>query len=206
MSSVRCYLFFSKTGGAAFLSHLDTLRIFDRAARRSGLDLRFTSGFNPHVRLSAGTALPVGLSSCGERFTLMLNREYDRQEVIDAVGRELPSGFSLNDVAFDATLEEEPEELRFAIRYNGERDQAARAVAGWREQGVVDVTRNEVKGRRRLDLDDCVQEVSVSDSEIRISIRPGSGAMPRMSDLYRAFLLIPDCGEAGIDLLDIVRL
>lgn len=206
MKSVHCFLYYSKTGGAAFLSHLDTLRVFDRAVRRSGIDVRYTSGFNPHIRLSAGTALPVGLSSRRERLKLLLNREYDAGEVAEAIGRELPTGFCVEDVAFHAEPECAPDELSFEIRHDGTRAQVEQAVARWRGMGLVDVTRKGVDGKRHLDLDAFVDEATVSDSHIRIRIRPGNGVFPRMSDLYRALLLIPGREEAGFDLLDITKL
>ena len=45
MRSVRIY--FSKTGDAKYISHLDLVRCFNRAVARAGIPIFFTEGFNP---------------------------------------------------------------------------------------------------------------------------------------------------------------
>ena len=44
-----------------FLSNLETMHMMERALRRAGIPFALTEGFNPHIRLSMGTVLPVGL-------------------------------------------------------------------------------------------------------------------------------------------------
>ena len=43
---------FSKTGQAKYISHLDINRVFSRAFLRTGLNLWYTEGFNPHPYMS----------------------------------------------------------------------------------------------------------------------------------------------------------
>lgn len=57
---------FEKVGTARFISHLDLMRLFQRAFKRAGLPLTHTQGFNP--RPSVSIALPLSLgaeSNCG---------------------------------------------------------------------------------------------------------------------------------------------
>src|SRR4030095_3037509 len=54
---------FSKTGDARFLSHRNTMDVLERAIRAAGLPARYSEGFNPHMRLSMGPALALGLES-----------------------------------------------------------------------------------------------------------------------------------------------
>lgn len=49
-----------------FLSHLDMLRLFQRAMRRAGLPLAYTLGFSPRPRLSLAAPLPVGATASRE--------------------------------------------------------------------------------------------------------------------------------------------
>jgi len=49
-----------------FVSHLDLIRLFDRAVRRAALPVSFTGGFHPGPRISIAQALPLGVTSCGE--------------------------------------------------------------------------------------------------------------------------------------------
>src|SRR5262249_3227494 len=59
---------FSKTGDARFLSHRNTMDVLERAIRAAGLPARYSEGFNPHMKLSMGPALALGLESLDEVF------------------------------------------------------------------------------------------------------------------------------------------
>jgi radical SAM family uncharacterized protein/radical SAM-linked protein len=57
---------FAKVGRAAFLGHLDLVRLLGRTFRRADLSLAMTRGFNPKPRISFGPALGLGVPSLGE--------------------------------------------------------------------------------------------------------------------------------------------
>jgi len=44
-----------------FLANLDMMHLMERSLRRAGIPCHLTEGFNPHIKLSMGTVLPVGL-------------------------------------------------------------------------------------------------------------------------------------------------
>ncbi|HSD89837.1 MAG TPA: TIGR03960 family B12-binding radical SAM protein, partial [Kofleriaceae bacterium] len=57
---------FAKLGRAAFLGHLDLVRLLGRSFRRADLSLAMTRGFSPKPRISFGPALGLGVPSLGE--------------------------------------------------------------------------------------------------------------------------------------------
>ena len=58
-------LLFEKTGNAVWISHLDLMRLFQRAFKRAGLPLTHTQGYNPRPSVSIALPLSVGVeSSC----------------------------------------------------------------------------------------------------------------------------------------------
>jgi radical SAM-linked protein len=57
---------FAKVGRAAFLGHLDLVRLLARSLRRADLPLAMTRGFSPKPRLVFGPALGLGVPSLGE--------------------------------------------------------------------------------------------------------------------------------------------
>lgn len=63
---------YEKTGRQRFLSHLETMNLFIRALRCSGLPLYFTEGFHPHPRISMGPSLAVGMEGSREFFDVEL--------------------------------------------------------------------------------------------------------------------------------------
>ena len=56
-------LLFEKTGNAVWISHLDLMRVFQRAFKRAGLPLTHTQGFNPRPSVSIALPLSVGVES-----------------------------------------------------------------------------------------------------------------------------------------------
>ncbi|AZB73756.1 TIGR03960 family B12-binding radical SAM protein [Synechococcus elongatus] len=62
----RLRIRFGKLGQMTLLSHLDLLRVFDRAVRRAKLPVAFSGGFHPSPRIVPANALPLGMSSEAE--------------------------------------------------------------------------------------------------------------------------------------------
>ena len=71
-------LLFSKKGNAVWISHLDLMRMFQRAFKRAALHLKHTQGFNPRPSVSIALPLSVGVESECE----LLEFELDGQNVL----------------------------------------------------------------------------------------------------------------------------
>ena len=61
---------FCKKGATRFISHQDTMRLLERAIRRSDLPVKMSEGFNPKPRFSYLLALGIGIESEAEVVTL----------------------------------------------------------------------------------------------------------------------------------------
>ena len=57
---------FEKDDSVKFVSHLDLIRVFDRAMRRAELPMGYSAGFNPHPLMTFAHPLGVGVASCAE--------------------------------------------------------------------------------------------------------------------------------------------
>ena len=68
-------LLFEKTGNAIWMSHLDLMRVFQRAFKRAGLPLTHTQGFNPRPSVSIALPLSVGVESVCELLDFDLDGE-----------------------------------------------------------------------------------------------------------------------------------
>ena len=66
---------FEKTGNAIWISHLDLMRLFQRAFKRAGLPLKHTQGFNPRPSVSIALPLSVGVESHCELLDFDLDGE-----------------------------------------------------------------------------------------------------------------------------------
>ena len=59
-------LLFEKTGSSVWISHLDLMRLFQRAFKRADLPLKHTQGFNPRPSVAIALPLSVGVDSVCE--------------------------------------------------------------------------------------------------------------------------------------------
>lgn len=88
---------FSKYGSMKFLGHLDVMRYFQKAFRRSGIDICYSQGFSPHQLISFASPLGVGLTSDGEYFDAELASCASSEEMINILNGEMAEGFKVTD-------------------------------------------------------------------------------------------------------------
>jgi radical SAM-linked protein len=85
---------YAKTGRARFLSHLEVVRALERGARRAALPYAVTKGFNPHMKVAFGPALPVGTAGEREYLDIWLVRYVPAEEVLGRFSAVMPPGIS----------------------------------------------------------------------------------------------------------------
>lgn len=91
----RLRVWFGKLGSLALLSHLDLVRLFDRALRRAALPIAFTGGFHPGPRIVPASALPLGMTSTGEIVDFELTQVMDADEFRARLSAQLPAELPL---------------------------------------------------------------------------------------------------------------
>lgn len=93
---------FEKTGKAIWISHLDLMRLFQRAFKRAGLPLTHTQGFNPRPSVSIALPLSVGVESKCELLDFELDGvEIDCQEICGRLNAALAEGVQVQSVYRD---------------------------------------------------------------------------------------------------------
>lgn len=86
-------LLFEKTGNAIYISHLDLMRLFQRAFKRAGLHLKHTQGFNPRPSVSIALPLSVGVQSYCELLDFELEGENpSNDEILTRLNQSLVAG------------------------------------------------------------------------------------------------------------------
>lgn len=83
---------FSVSGNIKFLSHLDLLKVMERAMRRAEIPVAFSQGFNPHPKIAFGSAKAVGLASKGEFVDVELDGKMDPNDFQKRLQEKCPSG------------------------------------------------------------------------------------------------------------------
>ena len=92
-------LLFEKTGNAVWISHLDLMRLFQRAFKRAGLFLKHTQGFNPRPSVSIALPLSVGVESCCELLEFELDGDtVPCDEIKERLNAALVDGITVREV------------------------------------------------------------------------------------------------------------
>jgi len=88
-------IWFTKRGRAKYISHLDLNRLFIRAFNRSGLNIWYTEGFNPHPFISFALPLSLGQESNCEIMDFKMNDTTPLETVKETLNRALPEGIQV---------------------------------------------------------------------------------------------------------------
>jgi radical SAM family uncharacterized protein/radical SAM-linked protein len=86
----RMRVCFGKLGDMALLSHLDLVRLYDRAVRRASLPIAYTGGYHPMPRIMIANALPLGATGGGEIVEFELTQRMDVEEFKERLACQLP--------------------------------------------------------------------------------------------------------------------
>lgn len=98
MSKIRFK--FTRGEEVKYISHLDMMTMFERAARRAQIPLAYSQGFNPHPQMVFGLPLSVGVTSEAEYADFDLLEEPDLQSFMGDMNKALPKGFLITDAKY----------------------------------------------------------------------------------------------------------
>lgn len=197
-----------KGNEARFISHLDLMRALERSVRRAELPVAYTEGFNPHMRISFATALPVGATSEGELVEVVITSPMDPEEFRQRLNEHLPLGISIaasgHITGLRGSLADAVEwaEYWLNIRYEGEAPefQWKDTVASFLEASHVEVEREGRDGSvKKVDIRPLVRmlevgELSPRKGEIHAIMKAGSRKNVRAEDLCKGFSAVSGDG------------
>jgi len=78
-----------------FISHLDIMRLWQRALHRAEIPLAYSEGFNPHPRISLAAPLSVGITSEAELMDISCAKWVSPHFFTAAVSQQLPPGIEM---------------------------------------------------------------------------------------------------------------
>lgn len=91
-------ILFEKKGNAVWISHLDLMRLFQRAFKRADLKLMHTQGYNPRPTVSIALPLSVGVESDCELLDFDLDgQEIENERVVALLNGALVAGIRVLD-------------------------------------------------------------------------------------------------------------
>ena len=91
----RLRIRFSRGQEIKFISHLDIVRLWQRALHRAGIPLAYSEGFSPHPRISLAAPLPLGVTSETELMDIFCVQWVSPHFFTAAVSQQLPPGIGI---------------------------------------------------------------------------------------------------------------
>ena len=168
-------LLFEKTGSAVWMSHLDLMRLMQRAFKRSGLPLTHTHGFNPRPSVSIALPLSVGVESVCELLDFDLEGELPPMETIQTrLNAALVPGVAVRQVYMDGRKIRDLALLRchLGLEYDGGIPAGATdAIATLFARESLMVEKKSKNGIREQDIRPMIRELSVAqtgEKELRV--------------------------------------
>lgn len=191
----RLRIRYAKRGRARFTSHRDFARAFERALRRADIPMAYSSGFNPHPRISFANAAPTGAATESEYLEIGLSAVCDPGKVRDALDAALPPGLDVVTVVEGTGrgLTDRLTGSRWRIQWPGfDPAVAQRAVAALLASDEVLVERLTKQGVRQFNARDAVVELNVETDGIELVSRHLT-PLVRPDDVVQALTLVcPD--------------
>jgi radical SAM-linked protein len=154
-----------------YISHLDIMRLWQRALNRAGISLAYSEGFHPHPKFSLAAPLAIGVTSQTELMDITLTRQVSPHFLTAAVTRQLPAGFEiLQVVSIPETLPSLQSQIRFAeytVELTTEREQQelASAIASLLSRENLPWQHQRDTGPRHYDLRALVDDIWLLDCQ-----------------------------------------
>lgn len=162
----RLRIRYAKRGRLRFTSHRDFSRAFERAIFRARVPMAYSSGFNPHPRISYAGAAPTGAASEAEYLEIGLAEVVDPAAVRALLEEALPDGLDIVEVVESpgGALADRLQASRWAIDLAADPAAAAAAAETFLATESVPVERMTKKGLRTFDCRAAVLSLSATAS------------------------------------------
>ncbi len=156
---------YAKRGRLRFTSHRDFSRAFERAIVRARVPMAYSSGFNPHPRISYAGASPTGAASEAEYLEIGLAQQTDPGLVLAALDEALPDGLDVLEVVVSrrGSLSDLLEASVWRTQVpDMSSDHAVKAVSAFLARDEVLVERMTKKGMRTFNCREAVVALTVA--------------------------------------------
>jgi radical SAM-linked protein len=177
-----------RIGGALrFLSHAETLRVFQRAVSRAGVQIAYSHGFNPHQRMSLVPPRSVGVESDDDLLCLWLK---EGQTEIDAelLKSVLPEGIEIISVeTTQAKNIPEAVSARYVIKIQGlETDDLVRKLIAdvlASDKVVVNRRTGKDSGTKPVDIRPFLEAIKADVGEFTVDCKITPGGTIRIDEI-----------------------
>lgn len=152
MDKIR--LSYMQTGRAIWISHLDMMRMLQRAMNRANIPIKYSEGFNPHAMISILLPLSVGTESYCQLADIRVREDVDPATLPGRLNAVMPEGIEVTDAWEEGSKAAELQRLRALCRweYDGPAAEKLPALRALFEREQLIVQRRTKRGEGPFDL------------------------------------------------------
>lgn len=198
---IRIRLRFKKIGDKIFISHLDLMRLFERALRRAQIPFSMSRGFNPRPRLSFPLALGLGIKGLDEILELELDEWITLDEVTKMLKPQLPDGIEISSTEMVQPQDNaRPMDVVYMVIFEKSKPPDIVAIKELLDRKTINVIRSGSKGRKSVDLRPSIINITSIENGLIFHIRIKKEGIARPEEILSLLGARPDT-----DIIKIIR-
>ncbi|SDH44530.1 radical SAM-linked protein [Pseudobutyrivibrio sp. 49] len=215
---MRVRVKFAKTGIMRYVGHLDLMRFFQKAVKRSELPIRYSEGFNPHQIMSFAAPLGVGLTSEGEYMDIDLKEKVDAASALKALNDNMVEGLEIIGFKY---LPDSAEKCMsavtaasYVVTYKDSKDDACYIdniidlkERFFDEASSINIVKKTKKGERELDLKPLIYRFNliIKEGKPEYDLLLSSGSTDNIKPelvvkAFHEFIGLPEFDELSLDI------
>lgn len=186
-------VFYQKTGPARFFGHLEVMNIVQRAIKRAGIEVKYSTGFHPKPKISFEDPLPVGVESLRESFVIQVDLKMKPDQISAALSKELPCGLEVSGCADEFKKPKRADLDRYEIRIKDDIFDEQKLKA-FREKDSFIFERRRPGGKlQTIELKDIIQDIFLhSPKRINLVLRKNNKATVRPGVVLEKIFELPE--------------
>ncbi|MBU0687832.1 MAG: TIGR03936 family radical SAM-associated protein [Candidatus Margulisbacteria bacterium] len=199
MQKVR--VIYKKVGPAKYISHLDWMKILERALRRTNLPVKYSEGFNPRMKIEYGPPLPVGVDGLAEALVVEFDGWIKPNSIKPELEGKFPEGLEIlnieiaNPKATSLDAAAEASEYTFELEEN-EAKKLKSKLGQILEQNDIFIDKKSKTGIKKTNIRPMIYAASLSGTTFSASLQTTNHGTLRPREL---------CAVLDIHPLKIVR-
>ncbi len=177
---------FEKGARLRHIGHLDLMRAMQRSLRRSGLPIRYSQGFNPHMLLTFAAPLALGHTGLREMMETPLAEPVREEDFLRILTASLPEDIRpVNAKAVEDT-HKSPMALLRAARYQicfpEGNAPAPEALEAFLQRQEIPMLKKTKSGEKTVDLKPMIHECAVHDGKLfaTLALTEGASCKPEL--------------------------
>lgn len=171
---MKMIVVFEKAPRLRHIGHLDLMRAMQRALRRSGLPLRYSQGFNPHILLTFAAPLSVGMPGKREIMEVPIEGEMTGEAFREKLSKALPPDLPVLSVRPVEDRHPAPMALLTAAIYEAELEETppdfSRILADFLAQKEIPAIRKTKTGMKPCDIRPMIYGLSLHDRTLTMAL------------------------------------